>query len=138
MTMGDNEDREQPDAVHIRFREKELPVKYFCFACYEEFQATSILEVFQHYTEKQHSTYHSDCLYCHGKVYQYRDGSQHLQYFHNCLRWKRGIERWSPRNTFFLYIFIVISCTIFPLNIPCPQISIFMNGTQKTESTISI
>lgn len=93
MTTGDDEqNREHVDAVHTRFREKGIQKSYFCFACYEEFAATSTLEVFEHYGQKEHSTYHSDCLYCHGKVYQYRDGDQKLQYFHNCWRWKRKIE----------------------------------------------
>lgn len=93
MTTGDGENREHVDAVHTRFREKSPQKNFFCFACYEEFPATSTLEVFQHYGEKEHSTYHSDCLYCQGKVYQYRDGNEKLQYFHNCWRWKRKIEK---------------------------------------------
>lgn len=93
MTTGDDENSEHVDAVHTRFREKGAKTSYFCFSCYENFEATSILEVFQHYGQKQHSSYHSDCLYCQGKVYQYRDRAQNLQYFHNCWRWKRKIEQ---------------------------------------------
>lgn len=91
MTSG--EDESIVDAVHSRFREKGPLRSYYCFACFERFAATSILEVFQHFGEKQHSTYYSDCLYCQGKVYQYRDSDQKLQYFHNCWRWKRKIEK---------------------------------------------
>lgn len=93
MTTGDNENREHVDAVHTRFREKGPLVKYFCYSCYEEFAATSTLEVFQHYGQREHTTYHSDCLYCQGRVHQYKDGNQKLQYFHNCWRWKRKIEK---------------------------------------------
>lgn len=93
MTSGDGNNTEDVDAVHTRFLEKGPKQSYFCFSCCEHFTASkpSVLEVFQHYS-KQHSTYHSDCLYCRGKVYQYRDCEQHLQYFHNCWRWKQKIE----------------------------------------------
>lgn len=89
MTSGDGNNTEDVDAVHTRFLEKGPKQSYYCFSCYEHFTVTSVLE---HYSEKQHSAYHSDCLYCHGKVYQYRDCEQKLQYFHNCWRWKRKIE----------------------------------------------
>lgn len=93
MTSGDGNNTEDVDAVHSRFRVKTPKQSYFCFSCYENFAVTSTLDVFQHYSEKQHSIYHSDCLYCQGKVYQYRDCEQTLQYFHNCWRWKRKIEK---------------------------------------------
>lgn len=104
MTTGDDDQsREHVDAVHTRFREKGIQKSHFCFACYEEFAAASMLEVFEHFAQKQHATYHSDCLYCQGKVYQYRDGDQKLQYFHNCWRWKRKIEKWSRILTCVAY-----------------------------------
>lgn len=80
------------DAVHIRFREKGSPSSYFCYDCSETFVATQLLDVFQHYGLKEHPQYHCNCLYCDGKVYQYRDGDHRLQYYHNCFRWKRGLD----------------------------------------------
>lgn len=91
--MPSDEGIESVDAVHTRFRDKGAKKNYFCFACYEHFEATSILEVYEHFNRKQHSTHHSDCLYCQGKVYQYRDSDQKLQYFHNCFRSKQNIDK---------------------------------------------
>lgn len=84
---------EHVDAVHVRFREKGPRKNYYCSSCFDYFVATSILEVFQHYGDVPHPRYHSDCLYCQGKVYQYKDDGGNKQYFHNCMRWKNGIEK---------------------------------------------
>lgn len=83
----------ETDAVHIRFREKGPLTNFYCYDCANNFQSSSILDVFHHYGQTEHIHFHCDCLYCKGKVYQYRDGSQNIQYFHNCLRWKRQIEK---------------------------------------------
>lgn len=81
------------DAVHIRFREKGEPSRYFCNNCSETFNASQILDVFEHYAKKIHHRYHCNCLYCDGKVYQYHDGEHRIQYYHNCFRWKENLDK---------------------------------------------
>lgn len=83
---------EHVDAVHIRFREKGPTRTYHCFDCSENFHVSSILDVFEHYT-RMHAHFYCACLYCHGKVYQYKDADSKLQYYHNCARWKRQIDK---------------------------------------------
>lgn len=90
---NDDESTEHVDAVHIRFREKGPMKMYHCFDCSEYFNVASILDVFEHYVRKVHINYHCDCLYCYGKVYQYKDADSKLQYYHNCARWKRQIDK---------------------------------------------
>lgn len=87
------ESTEHVDAVHIRFREKGPIRSYHCFDCSENFHASSILEVFEHYVHSPHAHYYSDCLYCHGKVHRYKDADSKSQYYHNCNRWKRQIDK---------------------------------------------
>lgn len=84
---------EHVDAVHIRFRDKGPTKSYHCFDCSENFNASSILDVFEHYVQNAHHHYYSDCLYCQGKVHQYKDADSKLQYYHNCSRWKRNIDK---------------------------------------------
>lgn len=84
---------DRTDAVHIRFREKGEVKSMYCFDCSEHFQATQLLDVFEHYCQKEHSHFHCNCLYCDGRVYQYRDGDQNIQYYHNCLRWKQQLDK---------------------------------------------
>lgn len=93
MPSGEDEGFESVDAVHTRFREKSDPKNFFCTTCREPFAATSVLDVYEHYSRIEHSTYYSDCLYCHGKVYQYRDNQQQMQYFHNCFRSKQKLDK---------------------------------------------
>lgn len=81
------------DAVHMRFRDKGHLKQFYCFDCSQTFPATQLLDVFQHYKDQQHLHFHCDCLYCSGKVYQYRDGDHKIQYFHNCFRWKQGLDK---------------------------------------------
>lgn len=94
------------DAVHMRFREKDLLKQFYCFDCAQTFAATQILDVFQHYKETQHVQFHSNCLYCDGRVYQYRDGDHKIQYYHNCFRWKQGLDRWKIHQRGSLYLFL--------------------------------
>lgn len=91
-TMPSKDD--STDAVHIRFRDKGQLKQFYCFDCSQTFAATQLLDVFQHYKETNHVNFHSNCLYCHGKVYQYRDGDHQIQYYHNCFRWKQGLDKW--------------------------------------------
>lgn len=81
------------DAVHMRFRDKGLLKQFYCFDCSQSFPATQLLDVFQHYKDTQHRQFHCKCLYCDGRVYQYRDGDHKIQYYHNCFRWKQGLDK---------------------------------------------
>lgn len=84
---------ESVDAVHIRFREKGPTKNYQCYNCDEYFTASSILDVFEHYARIRHVQYHSDCLYCQGRVYSYRNEENERQYYHNCNRWRRQEDK---------------------------------------------
>lgn len=88
------------DAVHIRFRDKEHLKQFYCFDCSQTFSATQLLDVFQHYKDTQHVQFYCNCLYCDGRVYQYRDGDHQIQFYHNCFRWKQGLDRWTNEHSF--------------------------------------
>lgn len=81
------------DATHFRLREGNLEgFEYItCQSCGETFRSSSLLHIYDHYRERVHVRHFSNCLYCQGKVYQYfHNDRQILNYYHNCLRWKRG------------------------------------------------
>lgn len=87
--------RTENDATHFRLRDVlQSSDRLTCLSCGETFECTSLLQVYEHYSEKFHERYYSNCLYCQGKVHQYFDNkNQHIHYYHNCLRWKRGENR---------------------------------------------
>lgn len=85
--------RSERDATHFRLRDgaTEASESITCLSCGEVFKSTSLLQVFEHYSERVHIRNFSNCLYCQGKVYSYyHNQGQRVKYYHNCLRWKRG------------------------------------------------
>ncbi|XP_075154346.1 uncharacterized protein LOC142227973 [Haematobia irritans] len=81
------------DATHFRLREGATEASQYvtCLSCGESFKSKSLLQVFEHYAERVHVRNFSNCLYCQGKVYRYyHNENQRVNYYHNCLRWKRG------------------------------------------------
>lgn len=81
------------DAAHIRFREKNQNDMSFCCSCSDTIRVTSILDIIEHYSNKIHYQHHSDCLYCKGKVHQYKDSKNVTNYYHDCGRWKRHEDK---------------------------------------------
>lgn len=83
------------DATHFRLRKKFQSFgNLTCLSCGDNFQSTSLLQVYEHYSEKAHVFYFANCFYCLGKVHRYFDNSkQQTLYYHDCLRWKRGDDR---------------------------------------------
>lgn len=84
----------ESDSTNIRLR-SDLHKKetITCLSCGKPFFATSNLEIFEHYSEKLHTHYLGDCLYCGGKVHKYQRTQGQDKFFHNCSRWKCGEEK---------------------------------------------
>lgn len=81
------------DATHFRLRDGATEGSEYitCLSCGESFKSSSLLQVFEHYSERIHTRNFSNCLYCQGKVYSYyHNEGRKVKYYHNCLRWKRG------------------------------------------------
>lgn len=86
--------RTENDATHIRFRDDRHPEEFItCLSCGERFLCTSQLNIYEHYSEKEHTRYFGDCLYCAGKVHQYSSNNNTIKIYHNCFRWKQGEDK---------------------------------------------
>lgn len=90
-----NSDITENDAAHIRFREKHSEERVFCESCQQSFSCTSKMDIFQHYSEinRLHVNYYAKCSYCNGNVHRYRLGNVKYEFYHNCFRWKRGLDK---------------------------------------------
>ena len=81
------------DAAHIRFRENNGQMEtLLCFSCKRIFNASLITDIINHYANVEHDNYTSKCLYCQGKVHQYKDKNG-IQYYHDCYRSQRKLDK---------------------------------------------
>lgn len=91
-----NYHQEVTDAVHPRFRENyNQPKLIVCVSCMQKFHANNILQVIEHYAYNFHENYHSDCLYCRGKVHIYHEYhfKEDIKYYHDCFRSRQGLDK---------------------------------------------
>lgn len=79
------------DAAHIRFRPKEDDL-IFCFSCSTEFPATGISSIINHFGERPHDRHFSNCLYCHGKIHQYKS-RKGMEVYHDCFRSRAKMDK---------------------------------------------
>lgn len=89
------DDITQSDAISPRFRAdlNGQEVVNFCYSCKSEFTSRSVHDLMEHYSQP-HDSYSSDCLYCKGKVHQYRNDTQGRQFYHDCYRSKMKYDPW--------------------------------------------
>uniref|UniRef100_A0A182XDZ4 LIM zinc-binding domain-containing protein n=1 Tax=Anopheles quadriannulatus TaxID=34691 RepID=A0A182XDZ4_ANOQN len=85
-------DTSEHDAVNVRFVERREPERAFCLSCRSEFTFSLLNDIIQHYLDRRHEPC-CRCLYCDGPMYRYRDGKGQLQYYHDCQRWRRHLDR---------------------------------------------
>lgn len=85
MPNKDKQSITETDAAHFRFTTKGPMETVNCYSCNQQFIKTSTIELINHFYEIEHKIQFSNCLYCSGPVYKYKNMStQNDEIYHYC------------------------------------------------------